>query len=55
MGSFPIGIAFNIYRGNLHMTNSNGNAVYVIAPLPTNFSEGCNGTMDSAIRYRYVT
>ena len=57
MGSFPIGIAFNIYRGDLYVTNSNGNAVSVIAPLTTTFSEGCNGTTDSAIRYLicYIT
>ena len=37
------------------MTNSNGNAVSVIAPLTTTFSEGYNGTIDNAVRYLYVT
>lgn len=55
MGSFPIGVAFNIYSGDLYMTNRNGTAVSVIAPLTTTFSDGCNGTMDSAVRSLYVT
>ena len=48
VGSTPIGIAFNPDNGDMYVANAGSNNVSVIAPLTTTFSEGCNGTIDSA-------
>jgi DNA-binding beta-propeller fold protein YncE len=48
VGDAPRGIAFNPNNGNLYVANIDSNSVSVIAPLTTTFSEGCNGTIDSA-------
>jgi hypothetical protein len=48
VGDFPEGIAFNPDNGNLYVANSGDDTVSVIAPLTTTFSDGCNGTIESA-------
>jgi DNA-binding beta-propeller fold protein YncE len=43
-----ISVAFNEDNVFIYVANQGSNIVYVIAPLTTTFSDGCNGTFDNA-------
>ena len=48
VGNSPNDIAFNPDNGLLYGTNvSMDDTVFIMAPLTTTFSEGCNGTIDN--------